>query len=149
MNVVIRNAIAEDTESLKKLMTDYIVHFYKKPDPEKGEVAKLIQTLQDNPLLGIQFVAEANGVICGFATLYFTFSTLSLKRAAILNDLYVSPETRGHKVGEQLFQTCLSFIREQDMAYMSWETGKDNLIAQKLYEKMGGQLSEWLNYSIR
>jgi len=28
----------------------------------------------------------------------------------------------------------------------TWETAKDNLVAQSLYNKMDGQLSEWLVY---
>jgi hypothetical protein len=31
---------------------------------------------------------------------------------------------------------------------MTWETARDNLVAQGLYNKMGGQLSEWLVYEI-
>jgi ribosomal protein S18 acetylase RimI-like enzyme len=98
--------------------------------------------------MGIQFVAEQDGKLLGFTTLYFSFSTLQVKRMAILNDLFVIPEARGQKLGEKLFQTCLSYIRENDFAYMTWKTAKDNLVAQSLYNKMGGQLSEWLVYEI-
>jgi len=61
---------------------------------------------------GIQFVAEQNGNLLGFATLYFSFSILQVKKMAILNDLFVIPEARGQKLGEKLFQTCLSNIRK-------------------------------------
>lgn len=66
----------------------------------------------EESLSGIQFVAEQNGNLLGFAILYFSFSILQVKKMAILNDLFVIPEARGQKLGEKLFQTCLSNIRK-------------------------------------
>ncbi len=146
--MIIRQARVDDVPHLSNLMMQYIVDFYKQPEPEEGNVKKLIQHLLENPSAGIQFVAEESGKLIGFSTVYFTFSTLKVKRQAILNDLFVEPNAREKKVGEQLFQTCLQYIRENDFASMTWETAKDNIIAQSLYNKMGGQLSEWLVYEI-
>ncbi len=81
--------------------------------------------------------------------MYFTFSTLKVKRQAILNDLFVAPDARGKKVGERLFQTCLDYIRANNFSSMTWETARDNKAAQSLYDKMGGQISQWLVYEIQ
>ncbi|WP_102261490.1 GNAT family N-acetyltransferase [Mesobacillus jeotgali] len=146
--LTIRTAEERDIPKLYHLMTQYIVDFYKKPEPNEAELKNLIQHLQYHPDSGLQFVAEKEGEIVGFATLYFTFSTLQVKRAAILNDLFVSADARGYRAGEQLFKKCLSHIRENNFAYMTWETAKDNYIAQSLYNKMGGKQSDWLVYEI-
>nr|WP_236619641.1 GNAT family N-acetyltransferase [Bacillus sp. 1NLA3E] len=129
-------------------MKQYIVDFYKQPEPKENELIGLINYLLKNPSSGLQFVAEENGELLGFTTLYFTFSTLKVKKQAILNDLYVVPYARGKKVGEKLFQTSLDYIRENDFSSMTWETATDNVVAQSLYNKMGGELSEWLFYEI-
>lgn len=129
-------------------MKQYIVDFYKQPEPKENELIGLINHLLKNPSSGLQFVAEENGELLGFTTLYFTFSTLKVKKQAILNDLYVDPIARGKKVGEKLFQTSLDYIRENNFSSMTWETAKDNVVAQSLYNKMGGELSEWLFYEI-
>lgn len=147
-SLTFRPASESDIPQLYDLMVQYIVDFYQKPQPNESDLKNLSQHLIDNPSAGLQFVAESDGKLVGFATLYFTFSTLQVKRAAILNDLFVSDDARGKKVGEQLFEECLSFIRENDFAYMTWETAKDNVVAQGLYKKMGGELSEWLVYEI-
>lgn len=146
--LTIRPAEERDVPKLYDLMTLYIVDFYKKPEPNEAELKKLIQHLLDHPDSGLQFVAEREGEIVGFATLYYTFSTLQVKRAAILNDLFVAAEARGQKAGEQLFAKCLEHIRENNFAYMTWETAKDNDVAQSLYNKMGGKQSDWLVYEI-
>jgi ribosomal protein S18 acetylase RimI-like enzyme len=146
--LTIRAAEERDIPKLYHLMNQYIVDFYKKPEPNEAELKNLILHLQDHPDSGLQFVAENQGEIVGFATLYYTFSTLQVKRAAILNDLFVSADARGQKVGEQLFAKCLAHIRENNFAYMTWETAKDNYVAQGLYNKMGGRQSDWLVYEI-
>ncbi len=143
-----RQVAIGDTEGLVSLMKNYIVDFYQKPEPRTEDLVKLIHRLINEPSSGLQFVAEKEGTLVGFATLYFSFSTLQLKRVAILNDLFIGEDARGSKIGKQLFQTCLTYIRENDFAYMTWETGKDNIIAQSLYNKMGGKISEWLVYEI-
>lgn len=147
-NVTIRIVNKDDIIPLHDLMVQYIVDFYQRPQPKEEELKNLIHHLIENPSIGLQFVAEKEGELIGFATLYFTFSTLQVKKAAILNDLYVTSSGRGQKVGEQLFQRCLSYIRENEYAYMTWETAKDNHIAQTLYNKMGGHISDWLVYEI-
>ena len=146
--MIIRPAAAKDIPGLHGLMKEYIVDFYKQPEPKEEDLKNLIKHLLGNPSAGLQFAAEENGELIGFSTLYFTFSTLKMKRQAILNDLFVKPTARGNKVGEQLFQTCLQYIRTNHFASMTWETAKDNSITQSLYKKMGGKLSEWLVYEI-
>lgn len=149
-NVIeIRPATKQDIPELFKLMKRYIVDFYNRPEPNSKDLTNLIESLLENPSLGIQFVAEKNVQLVGFSTLYFTFSTLCVKRQAILNDLFVRTESRGKKIGEKLFQQNLAYIRENDFSSMTWETAKDNVVARSLYEKMGGTFSEWLSYEIR
>ncbi|RTR34092.1 GNAT family N-acetyltransferase [Robertmurraya yapensis] len=145
---MIRQASTADVPQLKDLMLSYIVDFYHQQKPNEDELVGLIHHLINNPSSGLQFVAEENGELLGFSTLYFTFSTLKVKKAAILNDLFVSPSARGIKIGEALFQKNVDYIRANDFASMTWETAKDNVVAQGLYNKMGGQLSEWLVYEI-
>lgn len=146
--MIIRHATEEDIRHLVPLMLEYIVDFYKRPNPGEHKVAQLVKQLLDHPDYGVQFLADDGAEIIGFGTVYFTFSTLQVKRAAILNDLYVRPSGRGKKIGESLFLHCLDYVRKHSFAGMQWETAKDNFIAQSLYKKMGGHISEWLVYEI-
>lgn len=146
--LILRRVTKDDVTELGNLMNSYIVDFYKKPQPTDHALHSLIKNLIDQPSKGIQFVAERSGKLLAFATIYYSFSTLQLKQVAILNDLFVTEEARGQKLGEKLFETCLNHVRENDFAYMTWETSNDNVIAQSLYSKMGGKLSNWLVYEI-
>jgi hypothetical protein len=72
---IVRLAQSEDIEQLTDLMYEYIVDFYKRPKPLEAKLRDLILMLL-NGSEGVQFVAEQDGRLVGFATLYFTYSTL-------------------------------------------------------------------------
>ncbi|UOR12863.1 GNAT family N-acetyltransferase [Halobacillus amylolyticus] len=144
----VRSVNKSDTTKLLDLMNQYIVDFYKQPQPDNEALINLIHHLIENPTKGLQFVAVKSDELVGFATLYYTFSTLSVGRQAILNDLFVNPEVRGQRLGERLFEKCLDHIRENNFCSMIWETAEDNHIAKSLYNKMGGKKSEFTHYEI-
>jgi ribosomal protein S18 acetylase RimI-like enzyme len=149
-SIIVRPVAHQDIFKLVPLMNEYIVDFYKRKQPSYESVANHIKHLLDNPSIGFQYVAEDKDKekLVGFATLYFSFSTLSLQKNAVLNDLYVTSSYRGNKIGENLFETCFNHIKEYNYAGMTWETAEDNNVAQSLYNKMGGQKSQWLHYEI-
>ncbi|MBM7655460.1 GNAT family N-acetyltransferase [Neobacillus cucumis] len=143
----IRSVEHYDLNQLTDLMYQYIVDFYKRPKPPIEKIHNLIETLLEKNS-GIQFVAEQDGKLIGFATLYFSFSTTKADKITIMNDLFVVENARGTGVAHELFKRCETYTKENRYAYMSWVTSTDNYRAQKFYEKMGGSLENWLNYSI-
>ena len=147
--MTIRPASRGDIASLTDLMFNYIVGFYRQEDQERSAIEKHIEYILEHPREGVQFVIEENAELLGFATLYYSYSTLRLQRIAILNDLFLSQQARGQGLGEALFKHCLEFARDQDVAFLQWETTKDNVVARSLYDKMGGDVSDLIVYEIR
>ena len=145
---IIRAPTPADREVLLALMDAYIVDFYRCPRPPAERVEALVDLLAEG-VDGTQLVAEsATGELVGFATLYFTWSTLSADRIAILNDLYVSEAARGAGIAAPLFGAALALSKERGCTSMEWQTANDNHRAQAFYAKMGGQQGPWLSYSI-
>jgi GNAT superfamily N-acetyltransferase len=144
--IIVRTTQDSDRKVLTGLMYEYIVDFYKRPKPPLNKLKGLIQMLLEGKE-GVQFVAEKDGRIVGFATLYFTYSSTRVSKIVIMNDLYVVEEMRGTSVAEKLFQACLAYKNENHYAAMVWETAQDNKRAQRFYEKMGGELGDWFTYS--
>ncbi|MCR2823612.1 GNAT family N-acetyltransferase [Lederbergia panacisoli] len=145
--MIIRTVEHYDLNNLTDLMYQYIVDFYKRPKPPIEKIHNLIETLIEKNK-GIQFVAEQDGNLIGFATLYFSFSTTKADKITVMNDLFVVENFRGTGVAQELFKSCETFTKENGYASMSWVTATDNYRAQRFYEKMGGSLGKWLNYSI-
>lgn len=73
----------------------------------------------------------------GFVQLYPSFSSVSMKRIWILNDLFVAPEARKHGVGAALMESARQLAVSTASKELILETAMDNLTAQRLYEKLG------------
>jgi GNAT superfamily N-acetyltransferase len=88
------------------------------------------------------FLALDGQTSLGFTQLYPTFSSISLQRLWILNDLFVAPVARGHGVGEALLQRAETFAKETRSRGLLLSTEITNVTAQRLYERCGWQRNE-------
>ncbi|GIK67553.1 MAG: N-acetyltransferase [Chloroflexota bacterium] len=83
------------------------------------------------------FLAEIHGRPAGFTQLYPSWSSVSMRRLWILNDLFVHPDFRQRGVGEGLLERARQYAIETDAKGLMLETAVDNLPAQRLYERLG------------
>lgn len=149
MSSLIRPAELEDLNELTKLMYDYIVGFYQNPSPSINKVHHLIRALFDTQQ-GIQFVAEEDGRLVGFATLYFTFSTMKADKIAVMNDLFVKEAFRDTELESQLYLKCKNYCIDQGSANMTWITSINNTRAQSFFNKMNAiPGKDWVHFSIK
>src|SRR5258707_1322412 len=91
--------------------------FYQQVPDRAGALAFLEQRLREGTatiLLAVEGSGEEGGEaqVVGFAQLYPTFSSLSLKPLWILSDLYVKPEVRRHGVGRLLLERARGLAAE-------------------------------------
>lgn len=137
-----------DLEELLPLVRAYC-DFYAVAPPDE-ELLKLCRALIADPEReGVQLLArDPGGRAVGFATVFWTWSTLSAARIGVMNDLYVEPESRGDGVAEALILACRDHCRRRQARWLSWQTAKDNLRAQAVYERVGARREEWLDYSL-
>jgi len=145
--VAVRPAERRDAPRLAELMHEYVVDFYRQPEPDPGAMERLIEVLLEGNE-GLQLAAEADGDLVGFATIYFSRTSFTGGRIGIMNDLYVVESYRGSGAARALFQACRAECRSRGFAEMTWETAPDNHRAQRFYEKVGGRREDWLVYSI-
>lgn len=119
--------------------------FYNQP----GNVGAAERFLQERVSKGesVIFLATINGEPAGFVQLYPTFSSIALRRAFILNDLYVDEKFRKQGIGRSLIEKCYAYCIEKNARFVTLETAEDNHQAQKLYEQMGMQQDDMLHYS--
>jgi GNAT superfamily N-acetyltransferase len=100
---------------------------------------------EDGLLLG----ARHDGKLLGYACLYWHFSSLEAVESVLMNDLYVSEETRGQGVGRALIEATAEVARERGAPFIEWSTAPDNHTAQRLYDATGAERSEWFSYELR
>jgi GNAT superfamily N-acetyltransferase len=137
-----------DLPELLPLMRGYC-DFYR-VRPSDDELLAMSRALIADPQReGMQLLArEDSGAPVGFATIFWTWSTLSAGRIGVMNDLFVTPGARGRRIGAELIAACLERCREHGAATLGWQTALDNTPAQSLYDRVGGQREQWLDYSL-
>ncbi|PHM36572.1 conserved hypothetical protein [Xenorhabdus innexi] len=79
-------------------------------------------------------VALAGDKILGFVHYLYHRSTWSEMDFCYLEDLFVSPEARGHHIGKQLIEFVQCEARKQNCGRLYWHTHETNLRAQHLYD---------------
>jgi ribosomal protein S18 acetylase RimI-like enzyme len=85
----------------------------------------------------IVFIAMLEDRVVGFTQLYPMFSSVSLRRMWILNDLYVEADVRGQRIGERLIERAVQLAKESGAKGIQLETAHTNTSGQKLYERLG------------
>jgi len=73
----------------------------------------------------------------GFVLNYHSFSSVSLGKVIVLNDLYVAAEYRNQGIGQQLIERTFEFAKDWGAVRVDLGTAKTNTLAQGLYDKMG------------
>jgi GNAT superfamily N-acetyltransferase len=141
--------IEQDLPELLPLMRGYC-DFYEVAPSDDDLLVMARVLIADPEREGLQLIARNDdGAAVGFATIFWTWSTLSGSRIAIMNDLFVAPEARGSGLADDLIAACLERTRERGASSLGWQTARDNHRAQAVYERVGGHREEWLDYSLK
>jgi GNAT superfamily N-acetyltransferase len=99
---------------------------------------------EDGMLLG----AWRGGELVGYACLYWHFTSLVPAETVLMNDLFVVEASRGEGVGRALIEAGAAAGRERGAHHMEWATEPDNEAAQRLYDSIGAERSEWIEYDL-
>jgi GNAT superfamily N-acetyltransferase len=145
---VIATVTEADLDELLPLMRGYCDFYEVKPSDEA--LLALSRNLIEHPEDGVQLIArDDDGSAVGFATIYWTWQTLSASRLGVMNDLFVSERARGGGHADALIAECAERCRRHRATDLAWQTAKTNLRAQAVYDRVGAERDDrWLDYSL-
>ena len=147
MDILIRRAKKSDCVRLLELIQELAV-YEKAPEEVTVTLAHFEESgFGENPVWW-GFVAEVSGVLVGMALYYIRYSTWKGQRM-YLEDILVTEEMRGKKIGSLLFDQLIQEAKEKKLKGMNWQVLDWNEPAINFYKKYNASFDpEWVNCSI-
>ena len=118
-------------ESLSVLLDQYRI-FYNQASNLDAALEFLKERFNNND--SVVFAANDNGKLVGFTQLYPSFSSVSMKRVWILNDLYVEESYRRRGIAKLLMSAAEEYAKESGALRVTLATQVSNTNAISLYE---------------
>lgn len=134
MTTQVRPAAPADLDDVARLFGGYLQFYGRHRDAVDVRAFLAARQAAGDAVV---LVAEVDGAVVGFAQCYPTWSSLSLARAWVLNDLFVDAAARGTGAGRALVRGVLAAASAAGAVTVSLETARTNRAAQALYAAEG------------
>jgi len=147
MNIIIRPAKKEDCKRMMDLIHELAV-YEKAPEHVVVPFDHFVESgFGPNPVWWA-LVAEVNGIVVGMALYYVRYSTWKGQRM-YLEDLIVSEDMRGNKIGGLLFDALIQEAKSKNFVGMNWQALDWNEPALNFYRKYNASFDpEWVNCAL-
>ena len=147
MEIKIRKAVRKDCIRMMELIQE-LATYEKAPDEVTVSLTHFEESgFGSNPVWWA-FVAEAQGVVVGMALYYVRYSTWKGQRM-YLEDILVTEDMRGQKIGSLLFDALIVEAKEKGFNGINWQVLDWNEPAINFYKKYNANFDpEWVNCSI-
>ena len=133
----ITKATLEDIETITVLFDLYRQFYEQTSDTDSAKKFLEERIRKNESVIFLAMENNDNNSGIGFVQLYPAFSSVSMKRIWILNDLYVSEDHRKKGVAEALIMASKELAEQTNAKGLVIETHNSNHSAQKLYDKIG------------
>ncbi len=146
--IEIRQATAEDSALVLGFIMELAI--YEKAENEvTATVSDIENSLFDGNSSTKAVICTIDNVPVGFAVYFFNYSTWLGKHGLYLEDLYVSPESRGSGAGMALLKHLARIAISRNCGRFEWNVLDWNEPAIRLYQSMGAKpQNEWVGYRL-
>ena len=106
--------------------------------PDTAAQQRGLTAITQNPDVGQILIArQAGSKAVGMVSLLYTVSTALGGRVALLEDMVVTPDTRGQGVGAQLLAQAIALAKANGCLRITLLTDAVNEAAQRFYQRQG------------
>ena len=143
----IYQATIDDLDDVAQLFDRYRI-FYRQASDLAGARRFIQERLESQD--AVIFIAAEGSVTVGYTQLFPSWSSVSLQRVWILNDLYVEPEYRNQGIAKALINRAKELAFATKAVRIILATEVTNKIGQGLYESMGyRQFDDFYHYVLK
>jgi ribosomal protein S18 acetylase RimI-like enzyme len=138
-NITVRQAVLSDIEALVPLFDSYRQFYGRASDLSAAREFLLARFNHGESVL---FIAHEGNTPIGFTQLYPSYSSVSLARVFVLNDLFVHEQARRKGVASKLMSAATDLAKSLGAVRVSLSTATSNETAQALYQSAGWNRDE-------
>jgi GNAT superfamily N-acetyltransferase len=84
---------------------------------------------------GQAYVADRDGVLVGFVTVYLDLMSIRVGQRAWVNELAVDPTSRSEGVGRRLLDTAFDWARERGATHVGLDASTKRVDAHRFYRR--------------
>ncbi|MEG0862622.1 MAG: GNAT family N-acetyltransferase [Pseudomonas sp.] len=130
-------ATLEHLDLLAPLFVKYREFYGQLPYPDSSRSFLEKRLERGESIIYLALADDDDKKLMGFCQLYPSFSSLSLKRVWILNDIYVAEDSRRQLVADHLMREAKKLAKETNAVRLRVSTSSNNEVAMKTYESIG------------
>jgi len=148
MTITIRDARRQDASLIVKFIRDLAEyeHLAHEAVATSDDIERELFGL--SPKVFCQ-IAEWSGKPAGFALWYYTFSTFQGRHGIWLEDLFVEPDMRGHRIGKALLADLAQRCVREKLGRLEWAVLNWNQPSINFYRALGAEpMDEWTVYRL-
>jgi GNAT superfamily N-acetyltransferase len=148
MSIKIRSAVSDDAQAIFDMIVELAI-YEKAPQEVKTNVEEICATLFGEGSKTEALVCEVAGKVVGYAVFFTSYSTWLGRNGIYMEDLYVSPESRGVGAGKGMLQQIAQLAVERNCGRLEWSVLDWNQPAIDFYLSIGAKpQDEWVRYRL-
>lgn len=146
--LTIRDAQPSDAATILHFITELAI-YEKEPDAVKTDEQAILKTLFSDGATAHSLLCLEGDEPIGFAVYFYNYSTWLGKNGLYLEDLYVSPDSRGKGAGRAIMAHLAKQAVAKDCGRFEWVVLDWNKPAIDFYNSMGAlPQDEWIIYRL-
>lgn len=141
MSVNVRPATPEDAAAIHRFVRDLAEH-HEHLEEAKASLAEIRHAFFGPTPYAFCEMAEQDGVLLGFSTWFYTFSSWTGRKGIYLEDLFVTADARGTGAGRALMASLARRAAAEDLPRIEWAVMPGNTGGEAFYSRLGAQPQE-------
>ena len=144
----IRAATINDASQIMQFIVE-LAEYEKARDEVKASVENIEQSLFSDSATAKALICELDDQAIGFAVYFYNYSTWLGCNGIYLEDLYVTPNSRGSGAGKALLKYLAKKAVDEGCGRLEWIVLDWNTPAIEFYESFGAKAqNEWIDYRL-
>ena len=145
----IRRAVPEDVPTIHQLIRD-LAHYERDLESARATPQQLHDSFfSDSPNVFCDLVESDEGDVVGFAVWFLNYSTWTGTHGIFLEDLFVTPEFRGHGYGKALLIHLAQECVAKGYHRLKWSVLDWNQPSIDFYRSIGAEsMDDWTEFRL-